>query len=60
MVDKGYVKSWLADPAPERGGKAKRYYQLQADGQRAFVDSAQTGNRIYQILGKAFGFGKLK
>jgi len=25
---KGFVRSYLADPIPERGGKAKRYYKL--------------------------------
>ena len=29
---KGFVKSYLADPTPERGGKSKRYYQLTPEG----------------------------
>jgi PadR family transcriptional regulator PadR len=27
---KGYVTSWFADPTPERGGKAKRYFSAEA------------------------------
>jgi DNA-binding PadR family transcriptional regulator len=28
LETKGYLRSWLADPTPERGGRAKRYYAL--------------------------------
>jgi DNA-binding PadR family transcriptional regulator len=28
LETKGYLRSWLADPTPERGGRAKRYYTL--------------------------------
>ena len=28
LESKGYVKSSLGDPTPERGGRAKRYYEL--------------------------------
>jgi PadR family transcriptional regulator, regulatory protein PadR len=29
LESKGYVHSWLADPTPMRGGRAKRYYEVQ-------------------------------
>ena len=29
---KGYVSSYLANPTPERGGKAKRYYKMTKAG----------------------------
>lgn len=32
MEAKGYVSSTVGDPTPERGGKAKRYYQLERAG----------------------------
>ena len=28
MEEKGYLSSWLSDPTPERGGRAKRRYKL--------------------------------
>jgi len=31
----GLVSSRLGDPTPERGGKRKRYYRLEAEGARA-------------------------
>jgi len=30
LEQKGYVASWFADPTPERGGKAKRYFKARA------------------------------
>src|SRR5436190_17472698 len=44
LETKGYLKSRLADPTPERGGRAKRYYALRPravealkEGRRALV-----------------------
>src|SRR6266404_6104641 len=34
LEDKGMVSSWLSDPTPERGGRAKRCYRLEALGER--------------------------
>ena len=32
LETKGYISSRLADPTPERGGRAKRYYGLERAG----------------------------
>src|SRR5271166_478145 len=29
---KGYVTSWVGDSTPERGGRAKRYFQIESPG----------------------------
>lgn len=34
---KGYVSSWLGEPTPERGGKARRCFRVTAAGQRALA-----------------------
>lgn len=39
---KGYVSSWLGDPTPERGGRAKRYFRIKAPGVRALEHSQRT------------------
>jgi PadR family transcriptional regulator len=56
LEDKGMVTSWLTDPTPERGGRAKRCYRLEALGERALEESAVTAKRIWdavtQVLGK--------
>ena len=39
LETKGYVRSRLADPTPERGGRAKRYYTLRPTAIEALRDS---------------------
>ena len=39
LETKGYLKSRLADPTPERGGRAKRYYILRPVAVEALKDS---------------------
>jgi PadR family transcriptional regulator PadR len=34
LESKGLVKSWLGDPTPERGGRAKKYFALTPKGLR--------------------------
>jgi PadR family transcriptional regulator PadR len=43
---KGYVRSWLGDPTPERGGKAKRCFEITAPGRRALVDAERAIARL--------------
>src|SRR3984885_12049677 len=47
LEDKGLISSRLSDPTPERGGRAKRCYQLEALGERALQESAVTAKRIW-------------
>lgn len=39
---KGYVSSSTGDPTPERGGRAKRLFRVEAAGNRALQISEQT------------------
>ena len=32
LENKGFVKSYLANPTPERGGKSKRHYEITDNG----------------------------
>ncbi len=50
LEDKGYVTSWLTDPTPERGGRAKRCFRLLALGERALQESASTSRRIVDAV----------
>lgn len=43
---KGYVTSWFADPTPERGGKAKRYFRLTPAGRRALATAESAVARL--------------
>ena len=39
LEEKGLVVATLGDPTPTRGGRAKKYYSLTADGKHALRDS---------------------
>jgi len=55
LEDKGYVKSWLSDPTPERGGRSKRFYRLDALGERALQESAATARRVWDAVTEIWG-----
>lgn len=38
----GLVRSWEADPTPERGGRPRVYYELTAKGTKAAQEERQT------------------
>ena len=59
MEEKGYLTSWLSDPTPERGGRAKRRYKLQASGEVALQESAATARRMWDAIASALGPGWL-
>jgi len=37
MEEKGLVRSWLSDPTPQRGGRAKRFFAITKAGRAALV-----------------------
>jgi len=43
---KGYVSSRVGEPTPERGGRAKRYFRIEAPGRRALNSSRETIARM--------------
>jgi PadR family transcriptional regulator, regulatory protein PadR len=55
LEDKGMIASRLSDPTPERGGRAKRCYRLQAPGERALQESAVTAKRIWDVFEAELG-----
>src|ERR1700722_16812892 len=55
LEDKGLVSSRLSDPTPERGGRAKRCYQLEALGERALQESAVTAKRMWEGIVEVWG-----
>ena len=55
LEDKGFITSWLSDPTPERGGRAKRCYRLQALGERVLRESAESVHRVHEALSEAWG-----
>ena len=55
LEDKGFISSWLTDPTPERGGRAKRCYKLAAVGEHALQESALIAKRIWDGLLQVWG-----
>jgi PadR family transcriptional regulator, regulatory protein PadR len=50
LEDKGFVSSYMGEPTPERGGRSKRYYRLEAAGQAAFAATLAEHDRLRHIL----------
>ena len=55
LEDKGLISSWLSDPTPERGGRSKRFYRLEALGERALEESAATAKRVWDAVTEIWG-----
>lgn len=45
---KGYVKTWMGDPTPQRGGRSKRIVRITASGVKAAANFFGTVARISQ------------
>ena len=53
LEEKGFVASWMGDPIPERGGKARRYVKLEAAGAKALREARSAADRMWQGLDPA-------
>lgn len=47
---KGCVRSWLAEPTAERGGRAKRHYALTAHGREALAELRRVRELMWQRM----------
>ena len=50
MERKGFLSSELGDPTPERGGRAKRYYQLRRPGIAALARCREMYTSLWEGL----------
>jgi DNA-binding PadR family transcriptional regulator len=48
LEDKGLVSSRMGDPTPQRGGRAKRYFTLTANGLAAIARAQQAYRRLLE------------
>ena len=55
LEDKELVASWLSDPTPERGGRSKRHYRLEPEGEAALRESALTAKRVCDVVERSWG-----
>lgn len=47
---KGMVTSWLGESTPERGGRAKRYFMVTAQGQSALKRAKDAMDTLWQSI----------
>lgn len=60
MEEKGLLSSWLTEPLPERGGRSRRCYRLEAPGKLALQEAANSAKRIHESVENSWRFSKWK
>lgn len=50
MEEQGLVQSELGEPTPERGGKAKRLFQVTSEGRAALAEARRVYERMWTGL----------
>src|SRR6476620_11721457 len=53
LEEKGFVSSWMGDPIPERGGKARRYVKLESAGAKALREARSAAEQMWRGLDPA-------
>ena len=50
LEKKGLVSSWMGEPSPTRGGRAKRHFRLEDRGRRALEQSRELIDQLWEGL----------
>jgi PadR family transcriptional regulator, regulatory protein PadR len=50
LEKRGFVRSWMSEPTPERGGKARRCVRVEPAGERALLDSRRVLESMWEDL----------
>jgi len=50
MEDKGYISSYMGEPGPNRGGRAKKYFRVEGAGLAALDEWRSANDRIKKGL----------
>ena len=48
LEEKGYARSWKGKPTSERGGKAKRHYEVSPEGVQVLESVRDVRDRMWQ------------
>ena len=54
LESKGYVSSFRGEPTAERGGRAKKFFRVEAPGRRALIASQRAIRRMTLGLSSRF------
>lgn len=60
LEEKGLIRSSLSEPRAERGGRAKRCYRLNEEGERALEDALEAARRMSDEVKRAWTRRKWK
>ncbi|MGH7505919.1 MAG: PadR family transcriptional regulator [Longimicrobiales bacterium] len=55
LEQKGLISSWMSEPVPERGGKARRCVMMEAAGVRQLRESRALMDQMWSGLDPALG-----
>jgi len=55
LEGRGLAESWLSDPTPERGGRARKHFRLTAAGAAALLEARAVKERLWEGLDLAPG-----
>ena len=55
LEDKGFARSHVGEPSPIRGGRARRYFRIDARGKRALAQSLRSLSRMVDGLSLHWG-----
>ena len=50
LEQKGYLTSWQGEASPQRGGRAKRYFEVSGAGEKALKDTDFARHRLSKDL----------
>ncbi|HVE77550.1 MAG TPA: PadR family transcriptional regulator [Gemmatimonadaceae bacterium] len=48
LEDKGFLRSWMGEPTPVRGGRARRCFRVTATGARALERAREVRNALWR------------
>lgn len=49
LLDKGLLSTYSGDPTPERGGRAKKFFKIEAAGRKALTHARKTSDAIWRL-----------
>ncbi len=55
LEKRGFVRSWMSDPTPVRGGKAKKFYAMLPPGVEALRESRAVLERMWEGTASVLG-----
>lgn len=49
LEEKEFLESWMSEPRPERGGRARRHFRVTAAGRTALRESERLAARLWDL-----------